>query len=75
MTANRQVLLKSRPSGEPTVENFEIVVHAKKYNHSFEKEITNDNHKYMEELILAVCLICETEIGDKNYMIIHLRGH
>src|ERR1700723_1160853 len=25
MTANRQVLLKSRPSGEPTVENFEIV--------------------------------------------------
>jgi NADPH-dependent curcumin reductase len=25
MTANRQVLLKSRPSGEPTAENFEIV--------------------------------------------------
>ncbi len=25
MTANRQVLLKSRPAGEPTVDNFEIV--------------------------------------------------
>jgi NADPH-dependent curcumin reductase len=25
MTANRQVLLKSRPTGEPTVDNFEIV--------------------------------------------------